>query len=104
MSQVSFSHRTDKLKLEAIIMGILDKIKLDHHTKSNEVKRLKKKMKYKTKHTVTHAHLQMLLSKEKKSTIDSRDYMYDFDDTTFNKDIAKKEARIELLEDLLRGY
>lgn len=74
----------------------------DHKNKSNLVKRLHKKLKKKSKSTVPLEKLKLLLAREEYYKIDPRDYFYDDDDTGFSKDIGRKEARIDLLKELIK--
>ena len=84
-------------------MDTLDKIKINHKNKSNQVKYLKKKLKYKSKNTVSIAHLKDLLAREKRYTIDPREYYFDGDDAAYLKDYTAKEARIKLLTALIQN-
>lgn len=81
---------------------MLEKIKKDHKKKSNQVKRLRKKLKYKAKHTISISVLTDLLTYEQRNPIDPRDYFYSNDGDGFVRDEATKKARVELLEELLK--
>jgi hypothetical protein len=84
-------------------MELLEEIKKDHTKKSSQLKILKKKLKYKTKNAINRQYLKNLLAKETKYIIDPREYYYSDDNEGYIKDIARKEARIELLEEILRN-
>lgn len=77
-------------------MNNLEKIKIDHTRKSNQVKKLKEKL----KRNLPLAKLENLLSIEERNEINWKDYYYD--DEGFSRDSIKKEARIELLKDLIK--
>jgi hypothetical protein len=85
----------------------INKIILDHKKKSNEVRKLKKKLKNKAKsrNGVPLSKLQHLLGIERAQTIDHRDYISwgEFDDSGYARENSRKDARIELLEELIKG-
>jgi hypothetical protein len=84
-------------------MELLEEIKKDHTKKSSQLKILKKKLKHITKNTIKIQDLRNSLAKEKQYTIDPREYYYSDDNDGYLKDIARKDARIELLEEILRN-
>lgn len=86
-------------------MNILDKIKEDHKKKSAQIRKLKKTLKYKTKTTITLEKLRYMLSQERRHVIDYKDYdgFYGIADKGYVEDCTKREARIELLEEIIRG-
>lgn len=83
-----------------ITFSKLAKIWEDHKVKSDMVRVLKNKLKSRISiHT-----LKEYLEWEKKHVIDSTNYAdwHHFDELGYQKAVAKKEARIELLEELIR--
>lgn len=71
----------------------------DHKKKSNIIKKLKKKL----KNRISINTLKEYLSWGKEHEVDARDFVGwgEFDDEAYGKAIARKEARIELLEKLI---
>lgn len=72
----------------------------DHKAKSDMVRVLKKKLKNRISINTLKEHLTW----EKEHEVDARDFVgwCEFDDEAYGKAVAKKEARIELLEKLIR--
>uniref|UniRef100_A0AB39C7G0 Uncharacterized protein n=1 Tax=Bacillus phage KoopaTroopa TaxID=3234046 RepID=A0AB39C7G0_9CAUD len=72
----------------------------DHKVKSDMVRVLKDKLKNRISINTLKEHLAW----EKKHEVDARNYdgWEEFDDVGYGKALAKKEARIELLEELIR--
>lgn len=64
------------------------------------VKTLKKKL----KNRIAISKLEEMLIHEKRNDVDPNHYtgIYEFDDEGYGKAIAKREARIELLEEIIR--
>lgn len=87
-----------------MFVSITDKIKKDHKRKSDQVKELRKSLKNKTKNTIPLAKLKDMLAKTKRYEVDARDYdgLNHFDDAGFDRADAKRDARIELLEEIIR--
>ncbi|HDR7066918.1 TPA: hypothetical protein QCW42_004024 [Bacillus cereus] len=77
------------------------KIVQDHKKKSDIVRTLKKKL----KNRIAISKLEEMLAHEKRNDVDPNHYtgIYEFDDEGYGKAVAKKEARIELLEDIIRN-
>lgn len=84
-------------------MDIEKVIKKSHQAKSNKVKRLERKLKNKTRNSIPLETLENMLSKEEKRTVDPKEYMWDDDDAGFLRDESRKEARVELLKELIHG-
>lgn len=81
-------------------MNVTDRIITNHKSKSKRVKRLKLKL----KNAISLSKLQDKLAQEELYKIDGRDY-YGFDDYDHNgyiRDSATREARIELLKELIQ--
>lgn len=80
-------------------MDIVDKIKLDNSIKSKQVRKLRKKIGKR----ISLQKLQTMLNYENTYEVNALNYMglYEFEDTAYNKDVARKEARKELLEELI---
>lgn len=76
------------------------KILRDHMVKSDIIRVLKKKLKNRISINTLKEHLAW----EKEHEVDARDFVgwCEFDDEAYGKALAKKEARIELLEKLIR--
>ncbi|UGO50912.1 hypothetical protein PQE70_gp059 [Bacillus phage vB_BanS_Nate] len=76
------------------------KIWKDHMAKSDMVRVLKKKLKNRISINTLKEHLAW----EKKYEVDARNYdgWEEFDDEGYARAVAKKETRIELLEQLIR--
>lgn len=83
-------------------MGIFDKIRADHKIKSEQLRILKKKM----RNRVPISKLEEMLAHEKRNNVDWRDYhgWGGVDDEAYSKDVARHEARVGLLEELIRKY
>lgn len=81
-----------------------EKVKKDHKKKSNQVKKLQRKLKNKTKNTIPLSTLKKMLLLEKQYKMDHLDYYSwgSYDDQGYRIDQGKKEAKIELLEELIR--
>jgi len=80
-------------------MNILDKIKNDHQNKSEQVRKLKKKL----KNRIPISKVKEMLSLEKRNEVNSNHYAgwSNFDDEGYDRACVKREARIELLEQLI---
>ncbi|MFE8700926.1 hypothetical protein ACFYKX_11725 [Cytobacillus sp. FJAT-54145] len=78
-----------------------EKIKQDHTKKSNQVKRLRKKLKKKSQSSLPLSVLEDVLKREERTPIDHREYFYSGDDGAYTRDAARKEARIQLLKELI---
>lgn len=76
------------------------KIWKDHKAKSDMVRVLKKKLKNRISINTLKEHLAW--EKEHKVDVRAYDGWEEFDDVGYGKALAKKEARIELLEQLIR--
>jgi len=85
-------------------MELLEIIKRDHKKKSNQLRRVQKKLKNKAKKTLSLDVLKNMLAKEKSQTLDYRDYYSwgEYNENSYRKDDAAKEARIQILEELIR--
>ncbi|UGO50651.1 hypothetical protein PQE68_gp060 [Bacillus phage vB_BanS_Sophrita] len=84
------------------VFGLADigRIVKDHAVKSDMVRVLKKK----AKNSISINILKEHLSWEKEHEVDARDFVgwCEFDDEAYGKAVARKEARIQLLEELIR--
>lgn len=82
-----------------------EKIIHDHKRKSKQLKALKKIRKRDAQNKIPLKRLEDLLLREKNRTIRGMDYQGDnyFDDEGFGRAEARREARIELLESLIRS-
>lgn len=80
-------------------MSIFDKIRADHEAKSEQLRKLKHKL----KNRVPISKLKEMLALEKRFEVNSNDYMgwSDFDDEGYERACVKRDARIELLEQLI---
>lgn len=76
----------------------------DHKFKSDKLKKAKREIKKLRKGAISISVLEEQLRYEKADTIDGRSYygQYGYDDNGYIRDEARREARIELLEDLIR--
>jgi len=85
-------------------MNTLDKIIHNHTTKSNQLKKAHRKLKNKTRNTLDVHELETLLRIEQREKINAQDYMSwgSFEGGAFERDVATKEARVDLLQDLIR--
>ena len=83
-------------------MESLDKIKVDHERLSKQVRKYKKKM----KNRIPVTKLKEMLIHEKKYGVDWRDYRgwNGVDERAYSRDVGKQEARVELLEELIKKY
>lgn len=83
-------------------LGIFDKIRADHKKKSEQLRVLKKKM----KNRIPISKLKEMLAHENRYKIDWRDYhgWNGVDDNAYSRDVARQEARVELLEELIRKF
>lgn len=83
-------------------MSISDKIKADHQVKSKKLRRLKKKL----KNRIPISKLQEMLKHEKRYNVNPSDFTgwSDFDDEGYTIACAKKEAKIELLEQIIKDF
>lgn len=83
-------------------MKVIDKIKIDHEKKSDQLRMLKKKM----RNRIPVSRLIEKLAHEKKYKVDWRSYHSwgGVDDEAYSRDVAKQEARVELLEELIEKY
>lgn len=83
-------------------MGVFDKIRADHKAKSEQLR----KMKHKLKNRVPISKLKEMLALEKRYEVNANHYKgwSDFDDEGYERACVKKEARIELLEKLILDY
>lgn len=87
-------------------MNQMNKIKQDHKKKSTKLKRIKKKLKNKTRNSVPLSILKELLNKEKHHEVNALHHFNSFmyiDDDSYTKAQHEREARIELLEELIRS-
>ncbi|WP_442637857.1 hypothetical protein [Rossellomorea marisflavi] len=80
-----------------------DKIIQDHARKSRQVKELKKTVKRLSVDKVSLSYLKEQLALEKTRKVNSRDFqnMGYFDDEGYGRAEARREARIQLLEELI---
>lgn len=83
-------------------MNVLDRIKIDHKNKSEQLRKMEKKL----KNRIPISKVKEMLEHEKHYEVNSNNYMgwSDFDDEGYAKACAKKEARIELLEQLVKQF
>lgn len=81
-------------------MDVQDKIIKNHKSKSIQVKELKLKL----KKTISLGKLEAMLAAEKNYKLDGWNYqgLDEYDHKGYDRDHAAKEAKIELLEDLIR--
>jgi len=83
-------------------MNALDKMIYNHKTKSNQLKKAKRKLKNKTRNSLPIHELEALLQVEKSERINPQNYMgYDGGDEGYERDLAAKEARVDLLQNLI---
>ena len=77
-----------------------DIIQADHKRKSAQLRKMKKKM----KRRIPISKLEERLAQEKNSNVDWRDYRgwNGVDDHAYGRAVGQREARIELLEELIR--
>ncbi|UUV47125.1 hypothetical protein [Bacillus phage vB_BanS-Thrax5] len=89
-----------KLKILGFSVSDIGRIVKDHAVKSDMVRVLKKKAKNSISINILKEHLAW----EKEHEVDARDFVgwCEFDDEAYGKAIARKEARIQLLEELIR--
>lgn len=80
-----------------------EKIIQDHARKSKQVKELKKTVKRLSVDKVSMPYLKEKLAWEKKHEVNSRDYqnLEYFDNEGYGRAEARREARIQLLEELI---
>lgn len=83
-------------------MNIVDKIKINHKAKSKQVQALKKKL----RNRVPIGKIQELLAQEKNQKVNWQDYYGwgEVDDAAYGRAVARQEARVELLESLIRDF
>ena len=76
----------------------------DHKFKSDKLKKAKQEIKKLRKGSINVSVLERKLRYEKAKEVNSLDYMGldEFDDEGFGRAEARREARIELLENLIR--
>lgn len=81
-----------------------DKIIEDHARKSKQVRELKKTVKRMAVNKVSIVLLKQKRALEVQKEVDARDYQGwdNFDDEGYARAVAKREARIELLNELIR--
>lgn len=85
-------------------MNKMDKIIQDHKGKSLQLKKVKKKLKFKTHNSISLSTLKELLKFEKGSEVNALHYLnysLGVDDSAYGEAEQRKKARIELLEDLI---
>lgn len=84
-----------------MIVNILDRIKKDHENKSKQLRKLKKNMKSR----IPISKIKEMLARDKQYKIDWRDYSFNgVDDNAYSSDVARREAKVELLEELIRNH
>jgi predicted outer membrane protein len=83
-------------------MGVFGKIRADHEKKSKQLRELKKKM----RNRIPISKLKEMLAHEKRYKVNWQDYhgWNGVDDDAYSIDVARQEARIQLLEELIRKY
>lgn len=76
----------------------------DHKFKSDKLKKAKREIKRLRKGAINLGVLEDSLRRELANKVDGRLYygQYGYDDNGYIRDEARREARIELLEDLIR--
>lgn len=76
----------------------------DHKFKSDKLKKAKREIKRLRKGAINLGVLEDSLRRELANKVDGRLYygQYGYDDNGYIRDEARREARIELLEDLVR--
>lgn len=76
----------------------------DHKFKSDKLKKAKREIKRLRKGAINLGVLEDSLRRERANKVDGRMYygQYGYDDNGYTRDEARREARIELLEDLIR--
>ncbi len=85
-------------------MNKMDKIIQDHKRKSLQLKKVKKKLKFKSHNSVPLSTLEELLKFEKGNEVNASHYLnysLGVDDNAYGEAEQRKKARIELLEDLI---
>lgn len=82
---------------------VLEKIKQDHKRTAGELKRVKKKLKYKTHHTISLGSLETMLQHAKAEKLDYRNYYSwgQYNDDVFDRDNVRNEERVEFLTELI---
>lgn len=95
-------YEQDQWQREGERVARLETIKIDHKKKSSQLQKLKKKMRYR----IPISKLKEMLVHEKRYRVNWEDYRSwgSVDDNSYSRDVARQEARVGLLEELIREY